>query len=346
MPQSQKVRVYKYKNIGIALAILLLIIVAISTACNSSRAEKKKQIKKTKAAAVQTQQEKEEESSEAAPKFTRNYKFIDQKDAVKLGSGELVLIDGSHPFDGEHISAVGLYEYLFDSSQHQVMSCRTTLIQGEQEMLEQLNKLAVDFAAQSGLDTLMVYGLIPDETQALGREDEAYSGYCVDLMLYDRLAGSFSEFNTEGQYAWIKDNCYKYGFIIRDGGRLRYIGTVAAGYIHDNNTTFESFMEDIKNYTFEVPLFYTDSVAVEYALYYTEKTEDGLTTPVPVPLRDDESELPYEILGNNVDGYIAIVRLSENVSFDEYYEQGKTGGDTADAQTQTDDDSHTAEEDI
>ena len=61
---------------------------------------------------------------------------------------------------------------------------------------------------------------------------------------------------------WVKDNCWKYGFILRyiDGDlqtpgehtgyiyeawHIRYVGMEAAKIIYDNNYTLEEYLEEI-----------------------------------------------------------------------------------------------------
>lgn len=51
----------------------------------------------------------------------------------------------------------------------------------------------------------------------------------------------------------------------------------------------------------------------EYSVYYVA-ADKGSTTNVPVPLDDSNNERPNTISGNNVDGYIVCVNMTENAA--------------------------------
>ena len=66
---------------------------------------------------------------------------------------------------------------------------------------------------------------------------------------------SFTSFGTTNEYRWVKNNAYKYGFIIRyteansyitgyssEPWHLRYVGVEAATYIYNNNITLEEYL--------------------------------------------------------------------------------------------------------
>ena len=77
-------------------------------------------------------------------------------------------------------------------------------------------------------------------------------GYSVDLTNKERV--SFGEFKNTKEFAWLKDNAYKYGFIIRyteanqyitgyvpESWHYRYVGNDIAKYIYENNITYEEY---------------------------------------------------------------------------------------------------------
>ena len=77
-------------------------------------------------------------------------------------------------------------------------------------------------------------------------------GYSADLTNKERV--SFGEFKNTKEFAWLKDNAYKYGFIIRyteanqyitgyvpESWHYRYVGNDIAKYIYENNITYEEY---------------------------------------------------------------------------------------------------------
>lgn len=146
-------------------------------------------------------------------------------------------------------------------------------------------------------------------------ESEHHSGYSVDFNIYTD-AGVTHQFNGDGEYAWVAQNAYKYGFILRypegkteitgvdyEPWHYRYVGVPHAYYLASTGKTLEEYMQLIKNYPCDYPLYVTDWDGSMYVVYY--KKSDGAKTQVPVPENGE-----YEISGNNVDGYIVTVRES------------------------------------
>ena len=63
-----------------------------------------------------------------------------------------------------------------------------------------------------------------------------------------------NEFKESEEYAWLKKNCYKYGFILRfpegkesitgynnESWHFRYVGNEVAKKIHDENITLDEY---------------------------------------------------------------------------------------------------------
>ncbi|MBQ8967594.1 hypothetical protein [Ruminococcus sp.] len=313
MSDTSRVKVYKYKNIAAALAVLLLIMVGISTSCSSRNSNKKKtedKPDKTTSSAV------EKTADDNEKRLTKNYEYKEMQNGTMLNNGLLLQVSEAHPFTGQINGAESLYSFMFDENGEQVLAASYPSDEALPEMLSALNKLAVDFEKDSGLSTLMVSSMVPDEG-ASPKTDEAYIGSCADLMLYDYYNGTFEEFTGTEDYVWIPNNCYKYGFVMRGTNRLRYIGKEAAELIRfmsssDGSADFEKMQTAIKEYTFEKPMYYSSDDGTEYVAYFVPADSGSTTTSVPVPTREDESEYKYVISGNNDDGYIVLVNMSDN----------------------------------
>ncbi|SFD15257.1 hypothetical protein [Ruminococcus albus] len=313
MSDLNRIKVYKYKNIAAALAVMLLSLVALSTSCGNSASEKKANSQKSDTAESSVVAAEDKDSGKS--RLTKNYKYKEMKN---VGEGLLVQVDSAHPFTGTVGETEPLYSYLFAKDGNMLMSAAYPNDEARSDMLRQLNNLAVDFKGTYGLDTLMITSLMPDE-ESKSKTNESSIGSCADLMINSN--GEYKEFTGTEDYAWIPNNCYKYGFVMRGTNRLRYVGKEAAACIRDMGKAdgpadFDTMLADIKDYTFEKPLYFTADNGVEYAGYFVPLSEDA-TTSIPVPTRADESEYKTFISGNNVDGYIIFVDLSGEVGKDQ-----------------------------
>ena len=80
---------------------------------------------------------------------------------------------------------------------------------------------------------------------------EHQTGMAIDIQTYGSRAATFEEFE---EFKWLKDNAYKYGFILRypkdkeyitgydyESWHYRYVGVKVASYIHENNITFDEY---------------------------------------------------------------------------------------------------------
>jgi D-alanyl-D-alanine carboxypeptidase len=79
---------------------------------------------------------------------------------------------------------------------------------------------------------------------------EHHTGLAIDI---DNIKLSFNNFENTKEFAWMIDNAYKYGFILRypkdssitgyiyEPWHYRYVGVDVARYIKNNNITFEEY---------------------------------------------------------------------------------------------------------
>ena len=80
---------------------------------------------------------------------------------------------------------------------------------------------------------------------------EHQTGMSIDIQTYGSTAATFEEYE---EFNWLKQNAYKYGFILRypkdkeyltgyeyESWHYRYVGTEAATYIYENNITFDEY---------------------------------------------------------------------------------------------------------
>ncbi len=151
------------------------------------------------------------------------------------------------------------------------------------------------------------------KTAALPGYSEHHTGYAVDFNIYTD-GGVTKQFDGTGEYAWIANNAYKYGFVLRypDGKtdvtgidtepwHYRYVGVPHAYYMVSTGKTLEEYITLLRNYPCDYPLYVTDWDGTMYEVYY--KKSDGASTSLPVPASGE-----YTVSGNNADGYIVTVK--------------------------------------
>lgn len=92
---------------------------------------------------------------------------------------------------------------------------------------------------------------IADTYSARPGFSEHQTGLVVDI---DNNHLSYENFDKTNEFVWLKDNAYKYGFILRypekkesitgysyESWHYRYVGLDISKYIHDNNITFDEY---------------------------------------------------------------------------------------------------------
>ena len=96
-----------------------------------------------------------------------------------------------------------------------------------------------------------------NKTSARPGESEHQTGLAADLSTGEINYRNSSDFGDTKAGAWVAENCYKYGFIIRfpDGQEditgytyepwhIRYVGKTAAKEIYDEDITLEEYIEE------------------------------------------------------------------------------------------------------
>ncbi len=92
---------------------------------------------------------------------------------------------------------------------------------------------------------------IVDTYSARAGYSEHQTGLTIDI---DNKKIDYNQFHLTEEFLWLKDNAYKYGFILRypkdkefitgydyESWHYRYVGYLIANYIHEHNITFEEY---------------------------------------------------------------------------------------------------------
>lgn len=251
-----------------------------------------------------------------------------------LHRGDLLLVNRTAPYDASlcagEITDVrsgrvtniqeGTYALPIEKSLLQTMEALQTGMQqamGDGVCLLINDSYRSAAAQQATIDEyLALYGqAYVDKYVAPVGYSEHHTGLAVDMSFYNPSNGAVmatTSAEAAAHYAWILENCRRYGLILRyppgkeavagtaETWHFRYVGIPHAGYIASNDLVLEEYMDILKKTSLEQPLYITaDGEA--YSVYYVPAT--GGETLVPVP-----ADKSYTLSGNNADGFIVTVR--------------------------------------
>lgn len=199
-----------------------------------------------------------------------------------------------------------------------------------QEAMEAFNALADDFYAQTGhrdlfmLDSYRsyedqerVYASKGSEIATIPGHSEHHTGLAFDLELY--INGKTADFDGTGDYKWVHDNCYKYGYILRyphdktevteisyEPWHFRYVGKGHAYYMYTNNLCLEEYIGLLKKYTLDSErLIFTTDEGVQYMIYSQPVRGDSANIYLP---KNHE----YTVSGDNNGSVVVCAVLTEN----------------------------------
>lgn len=350
----------KYKNIALILAVILLITVFVTASC--SKRDKNDdttnpdanqggsdvtvpqppiqfpELDDPDAAGQDTNQD-----SDPTSQLSYTFDSID-KTKDDLGTGSLVLVNNNIKFLGS-VNEDELIIVHDVKSKNYWVSDRTVMLLPEP--MDALNKMLNDFFTATGNDDAMVRSgyrsveyqqkLYEDELKKTGAStstlvampgySEHHTGMVFDFTTYN--GKTYSEFDGTGDFVWIMENCYKYGYINRyptgkekltlidnEPWHFRYVGIPHATVMKQYDYCLEEYIAFIKSYTIDTSFLHvTTDDGGEYIIYYTPLANSEKTAIyVPLdPKTNTDPELrtpyPYEISGNNVDGFIITVQL-------------------------------------
>ena len=203
-------------------------------------------------------------------------------------------------------------------------------------IIEPLNAMMDAYYAETGQDTVAVISAFRDYNRQMeilneyislmgGNEaykwvavpghSEHHSGLAVDFGVFSN--GAFRTFLGTGDSSWFRQNCDKYGFILRyqedktditntenEPWHFRYVGAPHASFISQMGLCFEEYIEFIAGFSRDEP-FLGEMDGESYEVYFT---------------RDHEIVIPpgyyYDISGNNIDGFIVTVRPPGSVGLE------------------------------
>ncbi|MBR5527866.1 MAG: M15 family metallopeptidase [Clostridia bacterium] len=274
--------------------------------------------------------EHEEDQNEApAQNPLQNYTPVEIS-SDELHFGTLALINGNNAYVAEGPHTVIPHETPAD-----VYSAKTrdyyildTSIDLNPTVIEKLNTMFADYKAHSGSANIMInaaYRTMEQQQAILEKKGEAiaakpgfsehHAGYALDICIFEN--GKSRTFADEAPYIWIPENCKKYGFIRRypDGKsattgitfepwHYRYVGVPHSYYITENSLVLEEYIELVRHYTLLGEHLKITADGKNYEVYFVPAEEKMTSVYCP-------KDKNYTISGNNVDGFIVTVDLTE-----------------------------------
>ena len=159
-------------------------------------------------------------------------------------------------------------------------------------------------AERSGLDHAKKYVAQPGGS-------EHHTGLVVDLSIL-HSDGTSGDYDGTGEYAWINENCHRYGWVVRyEAGKeeltgiwdepwhFRYVGVPHATAMAAEGLCLEEYIDELRRYPFEGEHLTVDCADGTYEIWYCQGTEAYLP---------DSGD--YQVSGNNVDGFVVTYKVS------------------------------------
>ena len=258
-----------------------------------------------------------------------------------INRGNLILVNGDNAYDFEaneqDIDLVNIAD-----EGHSSFSTVYDDLQVSSVMMNALNNMFDGFYNATGNSSVCIISayrtydyqssLYDSKVDEVGQEkadtwaakagySEHHTGLAVDIGIAN---GDGAEtFNLDGDYAWIAQNCHKYGLVNRydeskqdltgimdEPWHYRYVGIPHAYVMYNKNLCLEEYIESLKYYSYKGDhLAVTVDDGTTYEIYYVNSS---FRSGVPVPKNYD-----YEISGNNVDGFVVTVDMTTRTGSEE-----------------------------
>lgn len=259
-----------------------------------------------------------EESSEPDILFTTV-----NLETASYHTGDLIVVNPTYPMVGDpEDQIVKLWEK--KTANYKLSDLSVTY---SERLIQQLNTMLDALYASASSNALTIstgYRTVEEQQQAHdskrntnGREpvggcSDLNTGLSFTAWVYPSTEGKIGE----GKFAWLSENCYEYGYIVRyPAGKsnltgidasedtyitYRYVGAPHSYLISLNAYCLEEYAEFVRRFSADNRYSFSRE-GVTYEIYYVEAS-DGETTEVPVPVDCD-----YTVSGDNISGFIITI---------------------------------------
>lgn len=311
----------RYDRIFIALAALILILIlffsctcsCIKCICGPSDNAETSDTEKV------TENEKKEDAvsgtASSASAQQDSVSLTVSFDDVKKGPLVIVNTNSQYSFPAGDVSLVSVEE-----NRNSSYSADNAEIMLDQTAVSHLNEFISEFSTLYGKTDVKIEGGYRSKEEQdskyangssifAGGYSDYHTGRSFDICITPEN-GMQSYYVASGDYAWINDNAYKYGFILRyPEGKMdatgvnprsytfHYAGVPHSYYMHQNNLCLEEYAEELKNYPASSPLTVDTGDAV-WTVFYAEVPAGG-NAVINIPGCQE-----YTLSGDNIGGLI------------------------------------------
>ncbi|MBO5227094.1 MAG: D-alanyl-D-alanine carboxypeptidase family protein [Ruminococcus sp.] len=257
----------------------------------------------------------------------------------QIHNGSLILVSGTCPF-------VGDADFVdFTSSGNSNVKPRDTALEINPEILQPLSNLFDGYYNDNGYVNLQIYSTNSTYTggDSLYTNDlsERSTGYTFDIGLITSTGDVVAYITKRNE--WMFNNCWRYGFVVRYQDyktgttgvgymphHFRYVGLPHSMAMYENDFCLEEYLQFLTDYTYADPYTYEYNGS-SYEIYYVPAEESG-DTVLYLP-----KDVTYSVSGNNTDGFIVTLDVTNSTSSDEpeettdNYEEDLSQDETSDA---------------
>lgn len=181
------------------------------------------------------------------------------------------------------------------------------------DALEAFNSMMKAYNEETAYDDFVIYGTTSTYTDSGSCCPESFAesitGDCVDVAVMSW--GTPIAFDGYGTEAWIIENCWKYGYILRypENGttshefcpwHFRYVGGLHAAIMHANgDMCLEEYIDFLSAYTIDQPLTFSAG-SNNYEVYTVKAKGEDQTVRVPIKGK-------YAVYETTGDSYVVAV---------------------------------------
>lgn len=319
---SRRRRIRRDRLISVILIPAVFIIILILVISSAFGNPKEKTPKDTKTEISDSENSSTSVNNSSGLEF--EIKYLNYSEIHK---GSLILVNDSHeyvvPPEEESLTSI-------DEIKTEYYMIRDVNMQMDTLAAKNFNSMMSGFFQQSSHSDIMIteayvsanhqniiynQALENSRYESRGGFSEHQTGLAADIGIYPANSQSY-RYVPAGDYAWISENCTKYGFIqrypdnksdktgIKDHTEhFRYVGIPHAYYMKENNLSLEEYLQTLKKYTYGSKTLSVSCYSKDYEIYFIRaKDENSENVGVYVPRNNQ-----YTISGNNADGFIITV---------------------------------------
>lgn len=326
----------------IAAVLVISIIAAFAKINKSDFPQKQTDATQNSEDSLQTANDDNQNGNLQNANANLNMQSVSSSDYVR---GSLILVNAEHVYDFDRTGAdIPNQEIITVASniQNKNFKAADYNVLLAKETVDALNAMFADFSNAGGSKDVMInsayrtfeqqQNILESKKEQLGENQqiaqtpgnsEHHTGYAFDFSIYPDGGAGARTFTKEERYAWIYENCHKYGFVLRypegkssvtgiapESWHFRYVGIPHATYMFEKNLTLEEYISGISVYSQNLPLTVSVSETESWNVFYVPKSENS-RTEFYVP-----QNVQYKISGNNADGFVVWYKTSDSENFE------------------------------